>query len=78
MALLIPFLNSTILFSYISSEFKMLFEKEIFGCMTYVGIDHNTLWDMPVFRRKFYISMHNEKIKEANEKSRVKNSKNKK
>ena len=62
MALLIPFLNSTILFSYVSDNFKLSFEKEIFGCMTYIGIDHNTLWNMPVFRRKFYIQMHNEKI----------------
>lgn len=51
-----------------SDDFKLSLEKEIYGCMTYIGIDHNTLWNMPVYRRKFYISMHNEKIKEEQEK----------
>lgn len=46
--------------------------------MTYIGIDHNTLWNMPVFRRKFYIQMHNEKIRETSEKLKQNNKKKKK
>jgi hypothetical protein len=77
-ALLKPFLNSTLLFSSISPDFKSHLWDEIINCVNYVGIDHNTILSMPTYIRKIYIAKHNEKINEQNEKIKQKNRKNKK
>ena len=75
MALLIPFLNSTLLFSSISPDFKKYLWDELISCEKYIGIPHDSLMKMPIYLRKFYISKHNESVRE--EKERMKQNKNK-
>jgi len=67
-ALLKPFLKSTVLFSSISPDYKKYLWDELISCVRFVGIDHNTLLKMPTYLRKIYIGKHNEHIKEENEK----------
>lgn len=63
MALFQPFLNSTILFSSISPEYKSIFLDETTSCEIYIGIPHETLWKMPTYMRKYYINKHNDSVK---------------
>lgn len=70
---MIPFLNSTILFSSISPDYKKYLWDEIINCVKFVGIEHNTLLKMPTYIRKIYIGKHNEYISNENEKLKQKN-----
>lgn len=36
---------------------------EIWGCVEYLKIPFDTLWEMPVYLRKYWIIRHNEKVK---------------
>lgn len=62
------FLNSTVLFSSITPDFKKYLWDELTSCEKYVGIDYNTLMKMPTYIRKFHIAKHNDVIKEEREK----------
>lgn len=77
MALLKPFLSSTIIFSSISPDFKKHLWDEIIDCVNYVGIDHNTIIKMPTYIRKAYISKHNNRVNEEREKLNSKKNKKK-
>jgi hypothetical protein len=63
-------LNSTLLFSSISPDFKKYLWDEIISCVKFVGIDHNTLLKMPTYLRKIYIGKHNDYIEKENEKAK--------
>ena len=63
-----PFLNSTLLFSSISPDFKRYLVDEIISCVKFIGISHDTLMRMPTYLRKIYIGKHNEFIAEEKEK----------
>jgi len=76
-ALLIPFLNSTLLFSSISPDFKKYLWDELWNCEKFVGLDYKTLKHMPTYLRKIHIHKHNEYISEQNEKARQRSLKNK-
>ncbi len=65
-----PFLNSTILFSSISPEFKVHLWDELTSCEKFVGIPYDILMTMPTYIRKFHIQKHNDYISEENERSR--------
>jgi hypothetical protein len=43
------------------SEYEKSFKEELWGCFKYIGIPMDTLMNMPVSDRKFYIMMHNNK-----------------
>jgi hypothetical protein len=43
------------------SEYEKSFKEELWGCFKYMGIPMDTLMNMPVSDRKFYIMMHNNK-----------------
>jgi hypothetical protein len=36
-----------------------MFKEEIWGCFKYIGIPMDTLMNMPISDRKFYIMLHN-------------------
>lgn len=42
--------------------------KELNSCEKYINLDYHTVRSMPVYERKYYIGLHNEKIKEDNQK----------
>lgn len=67
---MIPFLNSTLLFSSISPDFKRYLWDEIISCVKFVGIDHNTILKMPTYIRKIYIFKHNQYVESENEKNK--------
>lgn len=66
------------IFSSISADknFNLALWNEIYDCATYIGMDMNTLKNMPVYLRKFWISKHNERMEI--EKERMEASKKKK
>lgn len=78
MALLLPFLTSTLLFSSMSPDFKSYLWDEITSCVKFVGIGHDTILKMPTYIRRFYIAKHNEYIREEKEKMKNSNKKPKK
>jgi hypothetical protein len=41
------------------NEFEKTFKEEIWGCFKYIGIPMDTLMNMPVADRKYYIMLHN-------------------
>ena len=69
MALLIPFLNSTILFSSISPNYEAYLKEELWGCFKYIGIPFETLEKMPIRDRKYYIARHNQAAEEERKRS---------
>ncbi len=52
---------TSLFFSTLPSEYERNFKEEIWGCFKYIGIPLETLMNMPVSDRKFYIMMHNRK-----------------
>lgn len=52
---------TNLFFSTLPSEYERAFKEELWGCFKYIGIPLETLMDMPVADRKFYITMHNNK-----------------
>jgi hypothetical protein len=48
------------------SEYERAFKEELWGCFKYIGIPFETLMNMPVADRKFYIMMHNNKDSNSN------------
>ena len=41
------------------SEYEEAFKEEIWGCYKYVGIPLETIYNMPIQERKFFIMKHN-------------------
>jgi hypothetical protein len=41
------------------NNFERNLKEEIWGCFKYVGIPLDTIMNMPIADRKFFISMHN-------------------
>ena len=64
MAHLKHFLNGTILFSSISSDYERNLQDELYGCFKYIGIPYDTLYKMPIRNRKFLIMKHNNQMEE--------------
>ena len=55
---------TSLFFSTLPSEYERAFKEELWGCFKYIGIPFETLMNMPVADRKYYIMMHNNKDKE--------------
>jgi len=58
-----------------SPDFKKYLWDEIFSCIEFLGISHDTLLSMPTYLRKFYITKHNERVRNENEKLKKMNKK---
>ena len=55
------FYNLTnIFFSILPNEFEKNLKEELWGCFKYIGIPMETLMNMPIQDRKYYITKHNE------------------
>ena len=44
----------------------MNFWDEIWGCVKYIKIPYDTVWNMPVYNRKMLIYKHNQDVSEQN------------
>jgi hypothetical protein len=49
------------------SNFEKSFKEEIWGCFKYIGIPMETLMNMPIADRKYYIMLHNKIEKQTNQ-----------
>lgn len=78
MALLIPFCNLISLFSSISNHYEaeQALWDEIWGCVNYIKIPYDTIMNMPVYIRKFWIKKHNEANNISNTSNQNKTEKN--
>lgn len=61
-ALLIPFLDSMILFSLIYKNYEKDLKKEIWLCHKHMGLSLTEIYNMPIQDRKFYILTHNKQV----------------
>lgn len=66
-ALLIPFLDSQILFS-LTSNFEKNLKHELWLCHENMGLSMDELYKMTVFDRKHYIRLHNKYVEKQKEK----------
>lgn len=63
---LIPFLESTILFS-LTSNFEKYLKYELWLCHKNMGLSMEDLYNMTVVDRKNYIIIHNKEIQKENQ-----------
>lgn len=59
-------------FSTLNSNFERNLKEEIFGCFKHIGIPIETVYNMPIQDRRFFILKHNqeqENLKSEHEKS---------
>jgi hypothetical protein len=50
---------TNLFFSTLPNEYERIFKEELWGCFKYIGIPMDTLMNMPIADRKFYIMLHN-------------------
>ena len=62
-----PFLSGTKLFSSISPDYRVALHEEMWVCFKFIGIPFDTLYEMPVSERRYYIMKYNEYMKEKEE-----------
>lgn len=64
-----PFCNLINLFSSINydSEYERSFWNEIYGCVTYLNLPYDTVMNLPVYIRKYWIQKHNHRAEEEEE-----------
>jgi hypothetical protein len=58
---------TTLFFSTLPNEYEKSFKEEIWGCFKYIGIPMETLMNMPIADRKYYIMLHNKTEKGSSE-----------
>ena len=46
-------------FSILPAEFEKNLKEEIWGCFKYIGLPMDTIMNMPIQDRKYYIMKHN-------------------
>ena len=61
-----PFCNLINLFSSIKydSEYEYSFWNEIYGCVNYLNLPYDTVMNLPIYIRKFWIKRHNRQAAE--------------
>ena len=66
MATWTPFCNLISLFSSIEygPDYEYSFWNEIYGCVNYLNIPYDTVMNMPIYVRKFWIQRHNRQAEE--------------
>lgn len=50
---------TNLFFSTLPNEYELSFKEELWGCYKYIGISLETLYNMPIQERKFFIHKHN-------------------
>ena len=50
---------TNLFFSILPEAYERNFKEEIWGCFKHIGIPLETVMNMPISDRKFYIMMHN-------------------
>lgn len=75
-ALLVHFLDSTILFS-LHTNFEKNIKKEIWLCHEHMNLSMDDIYKMPVADRKSFIAIHNREIDKQKEKLKIKKPKGK-
>ncbi len=50
---------TNLFFSTLPNEYERIFKEELWGCFKYIGIPMETLMNMPIADRKYYIMLHN-------------------
>lgn len=69
MALCLCFYRWTSIFFSISpNDYADALLDEIYGCFKYIGIPYDTVMNMPIQNRKYFISRHNHDTEELNKK----------
>lgn len=61
-------------FSISPNEYAEALLNEIYGCFKYIGIPIDTVMNMPVQNRKYFIAKHNYECEEMNKKYNGNNS----
>ena len=71
MAISTPFCNLISLFSSIKydAEYEYSFWNEIYGCVNYLNLPYETVMNLPVYIRKFWIKRHNRQAEEEERES---------
>jgi len=60
-ALCLCFFNLTkTFFSTLPSNYERILKDEIYGCFKYIGIPIETVYNMPIQDRRYFIMKHNE------------------
>ena len=61
-----PFFKSTLQFFSLTPDYKQALNDELLGCVKHIGIDYNSVYNMPIHRRKYFIAKHNKEIDNKN------------
>ncbi len=61
-ALLIPFLESTIMFSVIYDNYEKNLKQELWMCHKNMDLTMDEIYEMTIRDRKFYIQTHNKAV----------------
>ena len=61
-ALLLPFLNSEMMFSLIYKDYEKDLKKELWLCHKHMGLSMSEIEKMPTRDRKYFILEHNKQI----------------
>ena len=69
--MLTPFCNLISLFSSIEYDdnHELSFWNEIYGCVNYLNIPYDTVMNLPIYIRKFWIQRHNLNLQEGEERA---------
>ena len=61
-----PFCDLVSLFSSVKydQEYELSFWNEIYGCVNYLNLPYETVMNLPVYIRKFWIQKHNQAVEE--------------
>ena len=59
------------------NEYEAKLDKEVWGCVKYIGIPYETVMKMPVYKRKNFIRMHNEEQAGIDHKRNLEENRNK-
>ena len=70
-----PFCNLISLFSSIEydAEYEYSFWNEIYGCVNYLNLPYDTVMNLPIYIRKFWIKRHNRQVEEEERGSEAEN-----
>lgn len=67
---------TNLFFSISPKEYETAFKEEIWGCYKYIGIPLDTIYNMPIQDRKYFIQRHNAESIAEQEQFNAMNNKN--
>ena len=60
---------TSMFFSISPNEYNEALQDEIWGCFKYIGIPYDSLMNMPIQTRKYFIARHNKETEDINNKA---------